>query len=257
MKILITNDDGIFAKGIKVLAKALSKVEGAEVYVCAPDKERSCIGHGLTVFDELELKDFPADGFEGPVKWARSCSGTPADCVRLALYVLTEQGIKIDLVCSGVNNGGNLGTDTNYSGTIAACREAVIDGCPAIGFSTLHHGEFMDNFLEFVPDIVDRFYGKIPPLHILNFNAPNTPMEEIKGMKSAGLAHVCYPTEYALTGSENGTARYSFASYNVTFPTEIPGSDRTVVEDGYAAVTLIPLIPDTSSTTALVEELLR
>ena len=130
MNILISNDDGIFAPGIKKLACLLSKIKDADIYVCAPDRERSCVGQGLTLFDDLYLYDQPAEDFGPAVVWAKSCSGTPGDCVRLALSVLGMKGIKIDLVCAGINNGGNTGSDINYSGTFAACREAAIDGFP-------------------------------------------------------------------------------------------------------------------------------
>lgn len=122
MKILLTNDDGFDSDGLQRLFDVLS--EQANCYVVAPDRGRSCCGHAVTTNDAIRIEKRHEHG------WA--VGGTPADAVRIALLWL---GLKPDLVISGVNQGGNLGVDIAYSGTVAAAREARILGCPSIAIS--------------------------------------------------------------------------------------------------------------------------
>lgn len=126
MNILVANDDGIQARGIAELAKALSKA--GNVYVAAPNSQRSASSHALSVNDEITMKKID---FEGATM-AFEVGGTPADCVKLALYVLRDKGIDIDVVYAGINHGGNLGTDTMYSGTVSAAAEGLFNGLPAV-----------------------------------------------------------------------------------------------------------------------------
>ena len=264
MNILISNDDGISAPGIKKLAQILSRVKDVEIYVCAPDRERSCVGHGLTLFDDLYLSDVPAEDLGPAVVWAKSCSGTPGDCVRLALAVLGAKGIKIDLVCAGINNGGNTGSDINYSGTLAACREAVIDGLPAIAFSSTRGIDYLDNFEAIVPHIFGRFADKIPENTILNVNAPNIPFSEIKGYRAASLAQLRYPPRYTLVDYSDdekdvpdGQERFAFASFAMEIVNASEDADTALVKDGWIAVSLIPLLPDMAAAKARTERVLN
>ena len=266
MNILISNDDGIFAPGLKILGNALSQIEGVNIYACAPDRERSCIGHGLTLLTDLYLEEYPKEELGSAVRWAQSCSGTPADCVRMGLCVLEEQGIYIDLVCAGVNDGANTGSDINYSGTMAAAREAVLDGYPSIAFSNCKGKDYMDNFLKIVPEIMKRFDGKIPEKHILNVNAPNLPWSDIKGYKAAHLAHLCYPPKYTLMFDEDRDyqdedepkrRRYAFSSFSLDIMNPEEDADTVLNQNGYIAVSLIPLLQDTKATMPFVENLLK
>lgn len=125
MKILLANDDGIEAKGIQVLAARLEK-DGHEVYVIAPDSNRSAVSHHITMYNVNTLKE------AGKNRWA--CSGYPSDCVCLGLKSNLFD-FKFDLVISGINEGANMGTDIIYSGTCGAARQAVLDGVPAIALS--------------------------------------------------------------------------------------------------------------------------
>ena len=263
MNILISNDDGMTAPGIKLLCEALSGIKGARLYVCVPESERSCIGHGITVLKDLYLEDYPADKLGSSVVWAAKCSGTPADCIRLALCVLKEQEIRIDLVCAGINNGSNTGSDINYSGTIGAAREAVLDGFPAIAFSSSKGTDCLDNFRIIVPEIVKRFAGRIPEKTILNVNAPNIPWNSVKGYRTANLAHLYYPPIYTLMddGKKPGEAlssrrRYAFASFTVENKSEEQENDDKLMSDGYITVSLIPLLQDAGSMNSLVDSLL-
>jgi 5'-nucleotidase len=123
-KILVTNDDGVFSEGIKLLANALSEV--ARVTVVAPDREQSASGHALTLHRPLRIRQLEEDWF--------SVDGTPTDCVNLALLWLLKDDPP-DLVCSGINFGTNLGDDVTYSGTVSATFEGTLLGVPSLAFS--------------------------------------------------------------------------------------------------------------------------
>lgn len=126
MNILVSNDDGITTEGIKSLAKAMSSC--GDVYVVAPHVQRSASSHALSVSGEITLREVE---FEGAKK-AYECDGTPADCVKLGIDMLKQEGVIIDVVYAGINHGGNLGTDTMYSGTVSAAAEGMMAGLPAV-----------------------------------------------------------------------------------------------------------------------------
>jgi 5'-nucleotidase len=130
MNLLISNDDGIYSLGVRALANQLAAA-GHTVTVVCPDRERSATGHGLTLHQPIRANLIEAVFHPSVQAWA--CSGTPADCVKLALWALLDQ--KPDLVLSGINHGANLGTDVLYSGTVSAAMEGLVEGIPAIALS--------------------------------------------------------------------------------------------------------------------------
>ena len=136
-RILVSNDDGLHAPGLAALVASLSSV--AEVYVVAPDQERSGVGHGFTLHDALRADPHPNRFAEGLAKATYSCSGLPADCVKIALLELMKD-VGIDLLVSGVNRGANMGSDVFYSGTVAAAREGLLNGVPALATSLVLRG---------------------------------------------------------------------------------------------------------------------
>jgi 5'-nucleotidase len=130
MKILVVNDDGIMSEGIKALADFLSISH--DVTVVAPDGNRSAFSHSLSIYKDIVVKEIKiTDKYR-----TFSMSGTPADCVKFAMHHFEE---KFDLVCSGINKGHNLGSDTVYSGTISACLEGNFFGVKGIAFSNYAH----------------------------------------------------------------------------------------------------------------------
>jgi hypothetical protein len=131
LRILISNDDGVFAEGIQSLA-AEAHLRGHRVTVVCPDQERSATGHGLTLQTPIRAERADELFAEGVTAWA--CSGTPSDCVKLALFRLLDE--PPDLVLSGINHGPNLGTDVLYSGTVSAAMEGTIEGLPALAVSS-------------------------------------------------------------------------------------------------------------------------
>ncbi|MEM9506600.1 MAG: 5'/3'-nucleotidase SurE [Cyanobacteria bacterium J06638_38] len=177
--ILISNDDGIFALGVRTLANTLAQA-GHQVTVVCPDRERSATGHGLTLHQPLRAKQVDSIFDANVVAW--SCSGTPADCVKFALSAVMET--RPDFVYSGINHGPNLGTDVLYSGTVSAAMEGALEGIPSVAFSLASFSNFefqpgADFALRLVPQLVANHYPK-PPL--LSINIPPVESSEIAGV---------------------------------------------------------------------------
>jgi 5'-nucleotidase len=177
MKILLTNDDGIFAKGIEVLHKHLSKDH--EVVVVAPETEQSAVGHAITLTDPLLVKSVNRNG----LFFGYAVKGTPADCVKLAINELVEQ--QPDLVVSGINLGANVGINVIYSGTVSAATEGAILGVPsmAISINTFRDPDFEPaaRFARLLARQVNQ-HG-LPPHTSLNVNVPAIQENEIKGVR--------------------------------------------------------------------------
>jgi 5'-nucleotidase len=180
MRLLISNDDGIFAQGIKTLADTLAAA-GHEVIVVCPDRERSATGHGLTLHDPIRAEE--VTGIFAPTVRAWSCSGTPADCVKLALGALLDRFP--DVVLSGINHGANLGTDILYSGTVSAAMEGTIEGIPSIALSltSFTYREFQPA-ADFARELLTKLaQAPLPESMLLNVNIPPVPAPEIAGVK--------------------------------------------------------------------------
>jgi 5'-nucleotidase len=180
MKLLISNDDGVFALGIQTLANTLAEA-GHQVTVVCPDRERSATGHGLTLHDPIRAQRVESLFHTAIKAWA--CSGTPSDCVKLALGALLDT--PPDLVLSGINHGSNLGTDVLYSGTVSAAMEGVIEGIPGIAFSlaSFSSREFRPA-AQFAQTLVDQLAQQpLPRPMLLNVNVPPVPTDEIAGVK--------------------------------------------------------------------------
>ncbi len=179
MNLLLSNDDGIFSLGIRTLANTLADA-GHQITVVCPDRERSATGHGLTLHKPIRA-ELVETIFHPAIKaWA--CSGTPSDCVKLALGALLEQ--PPDMVLSGINHGSNLGTDVLYSGTVSAAMEGAIEGIPSIAFSlTSFAAQDFQPAANFAKTLVQQF-GKnpLPEAVLLNVNVPAVPQEAIAGV---------------------------------------------------------------------------
>ena len=180
MKILVSNDDGVFAEGIQSLANGLAAI-GHEVIVVCPDKERSATGHGLTLHQPIRAEIVKSIFDDGITAWA--CSGTPADCVKLALSCLLET--QPDLVLAGINHGPNLGTDILYSGTVSAAKEGIVENIPSIAFSL---GSYTSREFEVAVNFAQSLVQKIESqpldnLMLLNVNVPAIEETEIAGVK--------------------------------------------------------------------------
>ncbi len=179
MKLLISNDDGVFAAGIRALANTLSAA-GHEITVVCPDRERSATGHGLTLHDPIRAEQVDSIFVESVTAWA--CSGTPADCVKLALGALLKT--PPDLVLSGINHGPNLGTDVLYSGTVSAAMEGVIEGIPSIAFSLASFSaqEFQPAANVARSLVASLDHQTLPKATLLNINIPAVEESAMKGI---------------------------------------------------------------------------
>jgi len=176
--ILITNDDSIAAKGIEYLVKAA--VKHGDVVVVAPDKPQSGMGHAITISQSLRLQ--PSKQFEGVE--AYTTSGTPVDCVKLAVYEILDR--KPDLLISGINHGSNAATNVLYSGTMSAAIEGALEGIPSIGFSLLDHDQNADfnASMHIAEELIIKTLKEGMPEHLcLNVNIPKGNIKDIKGVK--------------------------------------------------------------------------
>ena len=190
--ILVTNDDGITSKGIKKLVELVSTI--GEVVVLAPDSPQSGMGHAITIGNTLRIR--PNDIF-GDIQ-AYECSGTPADCVKLAKhYVLKKR--KPDLVISGINHGSNTSVSVLYSGTMSAAIEGAMEGLPSIGFSLCDYDPDADmsHIDEYVIKIVKETLEKgITEGVALNVNFPVIQNEKIRGIKICRQANANWEEDF-------------------------------------------------------------
>lgn len=245
MHILISNDDGIYAPGVRALAEALSKTEHQITVVC-PDRERSATGHALTLQEPLRV-DRITDIYPPSIEaWA--CSGTPSDTVKLALDALL--GDRPDLVLSGINRGANLGTDVLYSGTVSAAMEGVLEGVPSIAFSLagFTHLDFSAaaNFAKkMVQAIAD--YALEEPI-LLNVNIPAIDEEDICGVVVTRLGIRRYRDQFEKRIDPRGKIYYWLSGVVIEEEAEAD-TDIQAIRDNY--ITITPLKPDLTFTAAI------
>ncbi|NLJ72256.1 MAG: 5'/3'-nucleotidase SurE [Syntrophomonadaceae bacterium] len=234
MRILLTNDDGIHARGIQALVAELSKI--AEIYMVAPDRERSATGHSITVFEPIKATQ---TNFAGVAK-AWIVGGTPVDCVKLAMSKLVKD---IDLVVSGINHGPNLGTDVLYSGTVSAAAEGVIMGAPAIAVSLDSYDADMEfNFAaKFTRTVVETvMQHEIDKSTLININIPFNRKERIKGIRVTKLGVRNYDNLFEERYDPRGNTYYWLGG-GVRDEKQEAGSDVEAVQDGYISITPINL----------------
>ncbi|MCM4163732.1 MULTISPECIES: 5'/3'-nucleotidase SurE [unclassified Arenibacter] len=204
--ILVTNDDGITAPGLRALIRYM--MELGEVVVVAPDSPQSGMGHAITIDNTLYIKKIKVD-LENSAIEEYSCSGTPADCVKLGLQELL--GRRPDLCVSGINHGSNSSINVIYSGTMSAAIEAGIEGIPAIGFSLCDYS-WNANFeqsKEAIQKIVrEALRNGIPNGVVLNVNIPKTDNRPPKGIKICRQARANWKEKFDKRTSPNGKEYY-------------------------------------------------
>lgn len=204
--ILVTNDDGITAPGIRALIKMMNEI--GEVYVVAPDSPQSGMGHAITINSTLFCEKVKIDdGEQSDREWA--CSGTPVDCVKLALARILPR--KPDLCVSGINHGSNSSINVIYSGTMSAAVEAGIEGIPSIGFS-LSDFSFSADFdaaKKFIQKIVkESIANQMPNGMVLNVNIPKLPESKLKGIKICRQAKAKWVEDYDERKDPRGRSYY-------------------------------------------------
>jgi 5'-nucleotidase len=176
VRYLLTNDDGIYAKGLSALYQELSK--DADCLIVAPEVEQSAVGHAITLFRPLMVRHARKNG----EVLGYAVAGTPADCVKIGVRKLSDK--PVDLVVSGINSGSNVGINVIYSGTVSAATEGVILGIPSLAISLDTHEDADYSFAARIARKMATFrLEKYPNPHVaLNVNIPALPEEEIKGI---------------------------------------------------------------------------
>ena len=231
MKILVTNDDGIYAPGITALADALTDL--GTVAVVAPDRERSAIGHALTLHHPLRAIKLSPNSF--------SVDGTPTDCVNLGIHSLLD--FKPDLVISGINRGGNLGDDVTYSGTVSAAMEATLMGIPAFSVSlvTAGEGENYQAAASFAVKLARIVSAEgLPNDTFLNVNIPDLPAHKLLPPRITSQGKRLYEGMIIDKVDPRGRNYYWIGSVDLNF-IDIEGSDYAAVSRGHISITPLHL----------------
>lgn len=233
MRILVTNDDGIYAEGIYRLALALSSI--GDVLIVAPDRQRSATGHAITVHKPLraeKVKFFDTDF----TAWA--VNGTPSDCVKLAIEALIKE--EVDMVFSGINLGPNLGTDVLYSGTVSAAIEGAILGYPSVAVSLAAFKELnYDAAAQFSCILAKKIMQHGLPLDtLLNVNVPNCSYEEIKRIDITTLGVRKYKNAFVERTDPRGQTYYWLGGQILDVKHK-EGTDIFSVNDGAISITPI------------------
>ncbi len=230
-RILLVNDDGIDAPGIRALRDAVGN--HYDVRVVAPLQEQSGSGCGLTVHSEFAVEK------RGERDWA--VDGTPADCVKFALMAL--DGYRPDLVLSGINNGGNMGNSVFYSGTVAGAMEATFFGLRALAVSLSHRRDGHRHFetaAEVVRDLIPWLLTHAPePRTFWNLNVPNVPFGDLKGLRYTHQGTSFYTDEFAVEREENGRLWYRNVGTHSVLTPEPSNSDDLVVDGDAASLSLL------------------
>ena len=230
--ILVTNDDGITAPGIRALIEVMEEL--GEVVVVAPDSPQSGMGHAITISDTLFCDPMKVD--EKTQRREYSCSGTPADCVKIATQEILHR--KPDLCVSGINHGSNSSINVIYSGTMSAAVEAGVEGIPAIGFSLLDYSLTADfePIKKYVKEITRKVLENgLPKGIVLNVNLPKLKASEIKGIKVCRQAEARWEEEFDKRTNPQGRDYYWLTGKFVNVD-EGEDSDEHALAKGYVSV---------------------
>lgn len=230
MRIALTNDDGIYAVGLRAIYKALRDA-GHEVHVIAPMTEQSAVGHSITVLSPLRVKYIQESEFSG-----YGIFGTPTDCVKLGISELLPQ--RPDIVVSGINAGANVGPDILYSGTVAAATEAAHLGFPAVAVSydcftatdVLAPAQYAVSVIERLP------YHLLPPRRVMNLNLPHRPVAEYLGLKLCVQTSAVWRDWYHKRQDPRGRD-YWWLNGDIPPEDVVPDSDKGYLTQGYATLT--------------------
>ncbi len=244
-RILLTNDDGIHAEGLSVLA-TIAKSLSSDVWIVAPETEQSGAGHSLTLHLPLRVRKL------GPRKFA--VSGTPTDCVLLAVKEIVPKKKPIGLILSGINRSSNVAEDVTYSGTIAAAMEGTLLDVPSIALSqTLGDGPIHWKTAEYyLPKILKKLQGfPFPEANLLNINFPDRPVEKVRGVEIAPQGRRKIADKLDARVDPKGRPYYWIGGTGYDGVSGTAGMDYTLLADGY--VTITPLHMDLTNQPIMAE----
>lgn len=219
MKILISNDDGIAANGIRCLSETLA--EQHDVYVIAPDRERSAAGHSLTLQTPIRVEEVEA---YANVKRAWVTTGTPGDCIKIGVNAILTKEEQPDIIISGINHGPNLGADILYSGTVSCAMEGAMLGIPSIAMSlaSMHYEQdsfrFSAKFISAMLPKLSQF--NFPKKSLLNINIPALEEEDIAGIAVTELGKRMFTDNYEKRIDPRGKVYYWMAGELITEPVD-------------------------------------
>lgn len=232
MNILLTNDDGIYAKGLWALYEKFTLRH--DVTVVAPDRERSAVGHGITLYQPLRTTMVNINS--GCMGYA--VNGTPADCVKIGLMEILD--IKPDIVISGINPGANVGVNINYSGTVAAAKEAALCKVPAIAVSLQgRQAADYDYAAHFTATLAENVHKKgLPFGTFLNVNIPDIPTEKIEGVRISKQGTALYSESLEKRIDPRNRIYYWHGhDFNTSF--NDPEIDGAALDDNFISITPI------------------
>lgn len=231
-KIVMSNDDGIHAPGIRAFHDAIKDL--AEIEVVAPSDEQSAVGHSITIFDPIKTRRVSRDGED----FGLAVGGTPADCVKLAICELCDE--PPDMVVSGINLGPNIGISVLYSGTVSAATEATILGIPSIAVSLCTYFDPQWATAEIIARrIVEKaLAADLPPDTLLNVNIPNLPIEEVKGTRVAPIARSRFKEKFHKRTDPRGNLYY-WLDGELEMLENDQETDVGLLREGYATITPI------------------
>ncbi|MGB6093008.1 MAG: 5'/3'-nucleotidase SurE [Moheibacter sp.] len=231
--ILVTNDDGITAPGIRALIKMMNEI--GEVYVIAPDSPQSGMGHAITIDSTLFCEKVKIDdGSQSDREWA--CSGTPVDCVKLGVNRILPR--RPDICISGINHGSNSSINVIYSGTMSAAVEAGVDGIPAIGFSLCDFSYSADFFAakNYIQQIVrSAIENRMKKGMVLNVNIPKLSEQELKGIRVCRQAKAIWQEEYDQRKDPRGRTYFWLTGKFVNLDSG-DDTDERALEEGFISV---------------------
>lgn len=237
MRILLTNDDGIHAPGLKVL-EAIARRFSDDIWICAPSEEQSGAGHSLTLTRPVRLHKLGERRF--------AVNGTPTDSVMMALRTVMPEAP--DIILSGVNRGANLGDDITYSGTVSAAIEGALAGIRAIALSQVYAREGMGDdvpfgaALEWGPKVLERLIdAPMADRTLINVNFPALPSDEVKGIRIVRQGFHDYSRGTIVEGRDPRGYRYFWFGLDPIEHTLDHGTDLEAIDDGYVAVTPLQL----------------
>lgn len=235
MRILIANDDGIYSSGIRALTECL--VSDHEIYVVAPDRERSATGHSLTLHRPLRIEE---ENHLPGVKAAYSTDGTPSDCVKIAVGAIMDK--KPEIVISGINHGPNMGADVMYSGTVSAAMEGAIFNIPSIAISLANYKpEDFSACTHIIKLLISQISKvKFPDRTLLNVNIPSLPLPQITGLAVTELGIRPYNDYFEKRVDPRGKTYYWLAGEAME-EQELPGTDVYAVRNNQVSITPVTI----------------